>query len=150
MKVLFLLIRTLIYACLVFFLWSFVARATMKIDRHIAVMLPKWTMLIGIPVLLFGILITLICIYEFLFVGEGTFLHFDATKHFVAGGVYSIVRNPMYLGVLIIFIGYALCYHSIALLLLSLLLFLLAHLAVKFIEEPNLSNKFGEDYDAYK
>jgi protein-S-isoprenylcysteine O-methyltransferase Ste14 len=83
-------------------------------------------------------------------VGEGTFIHFDAPKHFVAAGVYSIVRNPMYLGVLLIFLGYALCYHSIALLVLSLLLFLLAHLVVRFIEEPNLKKKFGEDYEKYK
>ena len=56
----------------------------------------------------------------------------------------------MYLGVLLIFIGYALLYHSISVLLLSLLLFVLAHIVVVFVEEPTLKNKFGDDYTNYK
>ena len=56
----------------------------------------------------------------------------------------------MYLGVLLIFIASGLVYHSVFLLILSLLLFLLAHLVLVFFEEPALRNKFGESYTAYK
>jgi protein-S-isoprenylcysteine O-methyltransferase Ste14 len=56
----------------------------------------------------------------------------------------------MYLGVLLIFIASGLIYHSVSLLILSLLLFSLAHLVVVFFEEPALRNKFGESYTAYE
>jgi protein-S-isoprenylcysteine O-methyltransferase Ste14 len=47
-------------------------------------------------------------------------------------------------------IGAALLPCSISVLILSFLLFLLAHLVVVFIEEPGLKSKFGEDYTNYK
>ena len=98
----------------------------------------------------FGIVLTAICFFEFAIIGQGTFIHFDAPKKFVATGTYKYVRNPMYLGVLLIFIGYALLYHSISVMLLSLLLFVLAHIVIVFVEKPTLKNKFGDDYTNYK
>ena len=150
MRILFPIIRTLVYATLVYFMWRFVAMWVMTFDTNLKIVLPEWTIALGIPILVIGIVITVICFFEFIFIGQGTFIHFDAPRKFVASGIYKHVRNPMYLGVLLIFIGYALLYHSISLLLFSLLLFLLAHVVVVFIEEPTLKNKFGNDYTNYK
>ena len=150
MRILFTLIRTLIYATLVYFMWRFVAMRAITFDTNFKIALPKWTIALGIPILVTGIVLAAICFFEFVFIGQGTFIHFDAPKKFVASGTYKYIRNPMYLGVLLIFIGYALLYHSISVLLLSLLLFLLAHIVVIFIEEPTLKNKFGDDYINYK
>ena len=122
----------------------------MTFDTKLKIALPKWTMAFGIPILIAGLVLAAICLFEFVFVGHGTFIHFDAPKKFVISGTYKYVRNPMYLGVLLMFIGYALLYHSLSVLLLSLLLFLFAHVVVVYLEEPGLENKFGDDYLKYK
>lgn len=150
MRILFPVIRTIIYITIVYFMWRFVALRAMTFDTNFKMALPKWTIALGIPIVVIGIVLTAICIFEFAAIGQGTFIHFDAPKKFVASGTYKYVRNPMYLGVLLIFIGYALLYHSVSVLLLSLLLFLLAHIVVVLIEEPTLKNKFGDDYKNYK
>jgi protein-S-isoprenylcysteine O-methyltransferase Ste14 len=150
MRSLFQVIRTLIYAALVYFMWRFVAMWAMTFDTNFKITLPKWTIALGIPILVIGIVLTAICFFEFAIIGQGTFIHFDAPKKFVATGTYKYVRNPMYLGVLLIFIGYGFLYHSISVLLLSLLLFVLAHIVVVFVEEPTLEKKFGDDYTNFK
>ena len=144
------MIRSIVYAILVYFGWRFVALQARAYDRFYKISLPQWTTIAGILLLVIGSVLAAICFFEFIFIGKGTFIHFDAPRKFVASGTYKYVRNPMYLGVLLIFIGYALLLHSISVLLLSLLLFLLAHLVVVFVEEPNLKKKFGSDYVNYK
>jgi protein-S-isoprenylcysteine O-methyltransferase Ste14 len=131
-------------------MWRYVAMQTMTLDPKFNLALPGWVLFIGLPILIAGSLLTLICFFEFAIIGQGTFIHFDAPRKFVATGTYKYVRNPMYLGVLLIFVGYALIYHSLSVLILSLLLFLFAHLVVVFVEEPALKNKFGVDYINYK
>jgi protein-S-isoprenylcysteine O-methyltransferase Ste14 len=131
-------------------MWRFFATWAMTFDKGLKITLPNWTIALGIPILIFGILLTAICFCEFAIIGQGTFIHFDAPKKFVATGSYKYVRNPMYLGVLLIFIGYSLINNSISVLLLSLILFLFAHVIVIFVEEPALENKFGDDYTKYK
>jgi protein-S-isoprenylcysteine O-methyltransferase Ste14 len=150
MQILFPLIRTLIYAILVYFGWRYVAIQARGFDRFFKIELPQWATGVGVLLLVVGFLLAAICFFEFVIAGKGTFIHFDAPKKFVVSGAYKYVRNPMYLGVLLIFIGHALLLRSISVLILSILLFLLAHLVVVFIEEPNLENKFGEDYVNYK
>lgn len=131
-------------------MWRFVARQVKTFDKDLKIALPNWTMILGIPILAIGIVLTAICIFQFVNFGQGTFVHLDAPKTFVETGPYRYIRNPMYLGVLLIFIGYSLVYHSFSVLLLALMLFLLAHTIVVYIEEPALKNKFGDDYTKYK
>ncbi len=54
--------------------------------------------------------IGLICIVTFIVKGSGTPAPFDAPKNFVAWGPYKYVRNPMYIGGLILLIGFWLLY----------------------------------------
>jgi protein-S-isoprenylcysteine O-methyltransferase Ste14 len=150
MQNLFPLIRAVIYAIVVYFGWRYVAIQAQVFDRYFKVPLPQWMTAAGVLLLVIGFVLAAICFFEFVFIGKGTFVHFDAPRTFVASGTYKYIRNPMYSGVLLIFIGYALVLRSISVLILSLLLFLLAHLVVVFIEEPSLKNKFGEDYINYK
>jgi protein-S-isoprenylcysteine O-methyltransferase Ste14 len=130
-------------------MWTYIARQAKSFDTRLKFTLPNWTIILGVPILIIGITITIICLYEFVIYGKGTLAHFDPPEKFVAIGPYKYVRNPMYLGVLLIFIGYALFVHSISVLFLSLALFLLAHIIVVFIEEPGLKEKFGNDYMNY-
>ena len=68
----------------------------------------------------------------------------------VAEGLHRYVRNPMYLGVLMIVIGQAVLYRSMALVEYSAAIWLAAHLFVLLYEEPTLQRKFGEEYREYR
>ncbi|CAN0628099.1 Isoprenylcysteine carboxyl methyltransferase [Burkholderia multivorans] len=66
----------------------------------------------------------------------------------VTGGVYSIVRNPSYLGLLVNALGWALAFRSaVGLLLVALVVPpLMARIRA---EEALLRAQFGDEYDAY-
>ncbi len=72
-----------------------------------------------------------------------------APEEFVAVGPYKYVRNPMYIGGLIVLAGLALYQHSVSILLLCLGLFLLVNLFLVVFEEPDLKARFGAKYEDY-
>lgn len=61
-------------------------------------------------------------------------------------GIYSIVRNPLYLGNFFIGLGIALFLHVWWLTLIYTLFFLLYYERIIFAEEAYLRNKFGDEY----
>ena len=65
-------------------------------------------------------------------------------------GPYQFTRNPMYLAELILWLGWALFYGSIAVLITVLVLGSLMNLKVVRREEPELEARFGEAYQEYK
>jgi hypothetical protein len=69
----------------------------------------------------------------------------------ILGGllVLSCVRNPMYLGALLVLAGFGLWHASLSMVLLALPALALAHLFVVFYEEPTLRRRFGMAYVAY-
>lgn len=68
----------------------------------------------------------------------------------VVGGLYRVSHNPMYLGMLILLIGWALWLGNPAsLLLLPMFVIYLTVFQIK-PEEAALSEKFGVDHDAYR
>ena len=90
------------------------------------------------------------CVNLFNVQGQGTPLPLDPPKRFIATGPYRCVRNPMMLGALLIVGGEALACESVALLLYLLVIMTLAHLFVRFREEPELIHRFGEPYREYQ
>jgi len=60
------------------------------------------------------------------------------------------VRNPMYLAVLSMVIGQALLFRSFLLVGYALLVWVVVHLFVVFVEEPSLHRQFGESYESYQ
>ncbi len=67
----------------------------------------------------------------------------------VTNGIYSIIRNPSYLGLLINMLGWSLAFRSIAGVLLTALM--LVPLVVRMnAEERLLQSEFGAEYDAYR
>src|ERR1051326_1069597 len=69
----------------------------------------------SLPFLL-GVSIYLWCAWQFTFSGHGTPAPIAPPQYLVAGGLYRVVRNPMYVGVLTALLGEALLFHSLALL----------------------------------
>ena len=103
----------------------------------------------ALPSLLLGGAIYFRCLFDFGVTGRGTPAPIDAPKHLVARGLYRHVRNPMYIGVLLIIVSWALFFESKEILGYSVAVGLFFHLFVVFVEEPLLGRKFGESYSSY-
>ena len=71
-------------------------------------------------------------------------------KNLVVNGLYRHVRNPMYIGALLIALGEALLFQSKSLFLYALAIFGVCNFHILILEEPYLANKFGESYQQYR
>ncbi len=97
-----------------------------------------------------GLGIYLECVWEFAARGRGIPAPLDHPKQLVVTGLYRYVRNPMYLGVLLVLIGEALFFRSTPFLLYALAWLALVHLNVLLYEEPHLTRTFGDSYRHYQ
>jgi len=73
----------------------------------------------------------------------------NKTQHLVTTGLYSICRNPLYLGTLLIVLGFLGLWHSSILALFAIPPILLYPLAVVPLEERILRQRHGAEFDAY-
>jgi protein-S-isoprenylcysteine O-methyltransferase Ste14 len=89
------------------------------------------------------------CLWEFAARGRGIPLPIDHPKRLVVTGLYRYVRNPMYAGVLILLLGEALMFQSVALAIYTFCWFVFVHLNVILWEERLLRHKFGDSYSRY-
>jgi protein-S-isoprenylcysteine O-methyltransferase Ste14 len=89
------------------------------------------------------------CIWDFAVAGRGTLAPVDPPKRLVVRGLYRYVRNPMYLGVMMILFGECLTFESIRLFYYTICVFVIVHLFIVFYEEPALHRQFGESYEIY-
>ena len=96
-----------------------------------------------------GSLLALTCIVLFVSRGRGTPALFDAPRRFVAAGPYQYVRNPMYLGGLLLLAGFGLWLRSPSVLVMAAMMFLAVHLVVILHEEPALRKRFAGSYVEY-
>lgn len=96
-----------------------------------------------------GALVYIRCAWDFTFTGKGTPAPWDPPQRFVSRSLYRIVRNPMYVGLVLILLGEAMAFHSLTLLVYAALLGTGFHLRVVWYEEPTLRKKFGTAYDHY-
>jgi protein-S-isoprenylcysteine O-methyltransferase Ste14 len=104
---------------------------------------------LAIPLWLIGSLVILRCFWDFTLEGRGTPLPSDPPKELVSTGFYRYVRNPIYVGVLLIFLGHFLWFGYWALLIYTVLAFIGVHFFVVLYEEPTLKRKFGTAYEDY-
>ena len=112
--------------------------------------LSHWnTALPGALTFLLGVLTYALCTRDFARFGRGTPAVWDPPREFVSRGLYRLVRNPMYLGIVLIVTGEACFFQSPPLLLVAFFIWLLFHGFVLFYEEPTLKKKFGDSYLHY-
>jgi protein-S-isoprenylcysteine O-methyltransferase Ste14 len=82
--------------------------------------------------------------------GRGTLAPWDPPRHLVVEGPYRYVRNPMISGVLFVLLGEALVLRS-APHATWLAIFATANgLWIPIFEEPQLEERFGEEYRRYR
>ena len=103
----------------------------------------------GVPLIVLGASGLLWCIWQFFSEGRGTLAPVDAPKHLVVRGLYTYVRNPMYVSVATILIGEAILFLSTAIMIEAGIFMVLAYSVVVFYEEPTLRHQFGESYERY-
>jgi protein-S-isoprenylcysteine O-methyltransferase Ste14 len=104
----------------------------------------------GLVAILVGASILIRCIVDFARLGRGTLAPVDPPKELVVRGLYRYVRNPMYVGVVLVLLGESALFRSTDLLLYTGVFFLIANLFVMLYEEPTLRARFGESYEQYR
>jgi len=109
-----------------------------------------FALLIGILIMCLGIYLMTVTISSFIRIGKGTLAPWSPTKKLVITGLYSHVRNPMILGVLITLIGESVAITSVKIFNWSVIFFIINNIYFTLYEEPNLERRFGEEYKEYK
>ena len=100
--------------------------------------------------LLTGLGLLLWCVREFAVVGRGTLASWDPPRHLVGSGLYRYTRNPMYMAVSLILIGWAIGFASTRLLAYALLMMVMFHIRVVWFEEAWLARTHGKEWARYK
>ena len=110
----------------------------------------RWRWLAALPSVL-GFAVALRCIWDFGWTGRGTPMPAAPPQRLVVVGFYRYVRNPMYVGFAIGWIGLWIVFGhaSLTAVLAVMGVALGIHLFVLFYEEPTLRRKFGADYEEY-
>jgi protein-S-isoprenylcysteine O-methyltransferase Ste14 len=106
-------------------------------------------LLSSVPFIVAGAVIYAWTVWNFASLGRGTPAPIDAPRTLIVQGPHRYVRNPMYLGVLSVVLGWVICFPSSALFLYLFAVAFAFHLAVLFVEEPSLRRQFGAEYVAY-
>ena len=81
--------------------------------------------------------------------GKGTPLYTRPTKALVTTGPYRFIRNPLYLGGFLIYLGILIIIPSLFLAILGLFGLPITYVGI-IREERGLETRFGEDYRRYK
>lgn len=113
-------------------------------ERRLGVIQPG-----GLLVLALGVVGLLWCVRDFLVSGKGTLAPWDPPRELVVGGLYRFSRNPMYLSVLLVLLGWAVTSGLAVLYAYVAALAVAFHVRVVLGEEPWLARTHGAQWDAY-
>lgn len=103
----------------------------------------------GFIFILFGLIIVVPALYKFL-ISKNTLITIKPARSLQTTGIYSISRNPMYLGLLSIYSGMGFIKGNSWTFILIPLVITLVNFFVISNEEKYLGRAFGDDYTTYK
>lgn len=110
----------------------------------------RWRWIAALPSVL-GFAVALRCVWDFGWTGHGTPAIVAPPKKLVVVGFYRYVRNPMYLGFFVGWVGLWMVFGRANLLALTLasIVVIGTVLFVRLYEEPTLRTMFGAEYEEY-
>ena len=97
-----------------------------------------------------GLVPLLDSIRRFIYVGRGTLMPNVPTEQLVASGLYLHVRNPMYVGDLLVLAGEAVLFRRIAMVIYTLVIAVGFHLFILLYEERTLARRHPAEYPLYQ
>jgi protein-S-isoprenylcysteine O-methyltransferase Ste14 len=89
-------------------------------------------------------------VWDFAVFGRGTPAPLNAPKKLVVRGLYRYTRNPIYVGVLTVLLGWAVMFRGMGLLIYAVCVAICFHLFVVLYEERHLQKEFGGEYADYR
>lgn len=89
------------------------------------------------------------CVRDFYVFGKGTLAPWSPPQHLVTAGLYRYSRNPMYVSVLLILLGWAVLSGVRGLYGYAIVVGIAFHLRVVLAEEPWLARTHGAAWDDY-
>lgn len=104
----------------------------------------------GALVMLLGMVLLLWCVRDFYVSGKGTLAPWDPPTKLVVVGLYRYMRNPMYVGVITLVVGWSVLLTSPVLMCYALILAGGFHIRVLTHEEPWLESQFGSEWRQYR
>lgn len=96
-----------------------------------------------------GVLLLLWCVREFYVAGKGTLAPWAPPRYLVVTGPYSFSRNPIYIAIVVVILGWSLAFRSPAFAAFALATWVVFHLRVVLGEEPWLARTHGEQWVRY-
>lgn len=110
---------------------------------------PGWGSWLATPFWVAGAAIIIWCAADFVRKGRGTPVPLEPPKELIVSGLYRYIRNPMYIGALLIQVGNAVWFGSLAQVVYWFFLFIGFTLFIRANEEPYLRKTFGAAYEEY-
>jgi protein-S-isoprenylcysteine O-methyltransferase Ste14 len=132
--------------------------AFLTLPGVVAFVIPLWVLrrpdvpvhVSGVLIVAIGALVLVRCVRDFYLVGKGTLAPWSPPATLVTVGLYEYSRNPMYVGVILILIGWAVTYWTKAHASYAVLMMLVFYVRVVAFEEPGLASRHGEAWHAYR
>jgi protein-S-isoprenylcysteine O-methyltransferase Ste14 len=104
---------------------------------------------LGLLPLVVGSFALLWCVRDFYVSGQGTLAPWSPPVHLVVVGLYRYTRNPMYVAVTLILVGWALSFGLPGLSVYAIVVAIAFHLRVVLGEEPWLARTHGARWEEY-
>ncbi|WP_242164201.1 methyltransferase [Lysobacter sp. M15] len=103
----------------------------------------------GLVLVVLGTLGLLWCVRDFYVSGKGTLAPWAPPQKLVVVGLYRYSRNPMYVAVAVILLGWAAAFRSAGMLAYAFAVVVAFHLRVVLDEEPSLARRHGTAWQQY-
>lgn len=104
----------------------------------------------GLLLLLPGFALLVWCVRDFYVAGRGTLAPWSPPRNLVTVGLYRFSRNPMYVAVTLMLVGWALTFASTTLGIYAACVVVAFHARVVLGEEPWLERTHGDAWREYK